>query len=303
MKNWLSNLDRPWLLLIDNADDSSVSIEEYFPEGNKGFILVTTRNPLNRVHGTLKSKFYHFDRLETSQAIDLLLKAACEPQPWTHHARKSAGVIAENLGALPLALVYAGKAIMSRLCSLEDYLDFYEENWQRIRRARSFAGYCENGNINMNVYSSYEILYQNLEATRTEECQDAVDLLKLFSFLYCESIQVNVLISAATSPRLETELAEKEKNKKMEPGSKNKSWRCFIRELGFTLLEASMRDRSPPILPSVLQDDKASGSFQEIRLRLALKDLHKFLLSLISRQLVVTLCIHWSISGYGNGPK
>lgn len=273
VKNWLSNLNRPWLLLIDNADDSSVSIEQYFPEGHRGFILVTTRNPSNRVHGTLKSKFYHFERLEISQAADLLLKAACEPQPWIPYARKLAGLIAEKLGALPLALVYAGKAIMSRLCSLEDYLDFYAENWQRIRRARNVAGYRGNEDINMNVYSSYEVLYQNLEATRTEECQDAVDLLKIFSFLYCENIRVNVLISAATNPRLETEAAEKGKDNRMEPDSKTKSLRCFIKELGFSVLEASMRDRSPSVLPPVLRDNEASVSFQEIRLRLALKEL------------------------------
>ena len=46
-KNWLSCLTRPWLLLIDNADDPDMEVTRYFPGGERGVILMTTRNPSN----------------------------------------------------------------------------------------------------------------------------------------------------------------------------------------------------------------------------------------------------------------
>lgn len=251
-----------------------MSLEDYFPNGDRGFILVTTRNPINKVHGTVASGYYHFEKMETNEATDLLLKAACEPLPWTCSIRKSATVVAKALGFLPLALVHAGKAIMSRLCSIEDYLSFYDRNWQRIRRARNLSGYRRDENTNMNVYSSYEVIYHKLETTEAEATQDAVSLLKMFSFLYCENIRVDVLISAATNPRLEAEAEEKERNKKdMNAVPKSKTWMDYLKRIGLGLMEALLRDRSPPVLPPVLRISDALTSFDDLRLRAALREL------------------------------
>ncbi|MCJ1248161.1 hypothetical protein MMC30_005378 [Trapelia coarctata] len=52
VKDWLSNLEDPWLLIIDSADDSEVKVETLFPEGERGHILITTRDPSHKVHGT-----------------------------------------------------------------------------------------------------------------------------------------------------------------------------------------------------------------------------------------------------------
>jgi hypothetical protein len=68
-KNYLSTLDRPWMLIVDNADDPNVSLEEYFLPGERGFILVTTRVPSNKVHGTIGDKFYHFEKLEMKKPV------------------------------------------------------------------------------------------------------------------------------------------------------------------------------------------------------------------------------------------
>ncbi|MCJ1299497.1 hypothetical protein MMC08_002289 [Hypocenomyce scalaris] len=80
-KNWLSNLELPWLLIIDNADDSSTDIGTHFPEGERGSVLITTRNPAYKVHGTIGSRFFEFGQLVEEPASDLLLKAAGRPTP------------------------------------------------------------------------------------------------------------------------------------------------------------------------------------------------------------------------------
>lgn len=32
-KNWLSSIQQPWLLLIDNADDPDIDVTQFFPGG------------------------------------------------------------------------------------------------------------------------------------------------------------------------------------------------------------------------------------------------------------------------------
>ena len=273
-KNWLTNLDRPWLLLIDNADDPAISLEDYFPEGERGFVLVTTRNPSNKVHGTIGSRFYHFEKLQTDEASDLLLKAAGAVRPWDFSVRDSAARITETLGYLPLALIHAGGAIVNRLCSLGNYLNFYEKNWQRIRRTR---GYRPDQDNNMNVYSSYEIIYRSLEENTTQEARDAVEVLKIFSFLHRENIRLVFLVGAAMNPRREREQQEKERSEKgnLQKLSKTKPWIQTLKELVFLVLEALQRDPSPPTLPAVLRDVGALVSSDDVdfRLRIALKQL------------------------------
>ena len=46
---------KQWLLIINNADDPNMDISTIFPVGNRGSILVTTRNPHCRIHATVGS--------------------------------------------------------------------------------------------------------------------------------------------------------------------------------------------------------------------------------------------------------
>ncbi|MCJ1462094.1 hypothetical protein MMC07_000694 [Pseudocyphellaria aurata] len=277
-KSWLSSLEYPWLLLIDSADDSKISIDEYFPEGERGHILVTTRNPAHRVHGTVGSGSWKFERMETNDASDLLLKAAGEPSPWSLSTKKAASDIANTLGYLPLALVHAGRAIMNELCTLESYLSFYERSWQQIRRARDFSGHGGD-DTNMNVYSSYEIIYQGLETAERTAAKDAVELLKTFAFLHSENIRVDFLTKAAINPRLEQEQREKEETieRKMSGASRRKTWKQILKDMGAMVMVSIYKNRGPPVLPAMIRDVEALGSVDEDslkdRLRLALKEL------------------------------
>ena len=276
-KAWLSQLERPWLLLIDSADDPQISVENYFPGGERGCIIITTRNHAHKVHGTVGSRSCHVERLDSDDANDLLLKAAqYEPRPWDNAVKKSAAIIAEALGYLPLALIHAGRAILNHLCSLGDYLDFYTENWKRIRHAWKFSGLRgEDEDSYMKVYSTYEILYHGLDRAKTQAARDAIELLKVFSFFHCENIRIDILVRAAINPRLELEHQEKEKHdtEQSSYASNPEPLPKRLKNIGFGLLLLIFRDRGPPILPAVLRDVQASGSFNQLRLKLALKEL------------------------------
>ena len=99
-KNCLSNLQLYWLLIIDNADDPNVRLEALFPEGERGHVLITTRKPAFKVHGTVGKRSYRFDKLEGEPATDLLLQAAAKSRPWDKSTKMLALDITTVLGCL-----------------------------------------------------------------------------------------------------------------------------------------------------------------------------------------------------------
>lgn len=270
-KNWLSNLELPWLLIIDNADDSSTDMGTLFPEGERGYVLITTRNPAHKVHGTTGSQYFDFGQLEGGPAADLLLKAAGRPKPWDSPTKSLALSISTVLGALPLALVYAGKAIVEGLCTLQDYVKYYTSSWQRINRALSDSGSEADHTLYLSIYSTYEMVYLALKDKKGEAAADALQLLNMFAFLNNENVRWDMLTQAAKNPSLErnTEETELAATKFI---SKPKPWRKVLKEKGIELVEYLFPDRGPPVLPDVLRDSD-SRPFDEFRLRRALTEL------------------------------
>lgn len=277
-KNWLSNLEYSWLLIIDNADDPRTHIEGLFPEGERGHILVTTRNPALQLHGTVGARSFHFEELKDNEANYLLLKAANKPSPWDLRTQELASAITKTLGFLPLALVHAGRAIMNGFCTLGNYIDSYDMNWQRVRRSRGHSNLHEDEeNMYLNIYSSYEVIYLGLEGKDTQAAKDAIELLKTFSFFHRENIRVDFLTRAALNPAAEREEEERQKQNEKQKGVKanqtSKTWSQTFDDLKLAFLMFLLKERSPAVLPKVLRDTEELGFFDDHRLRMALKEL------------------------------
>jgi hypothetical protein len=45
VKRRLANISQAWLLVFDNADDPKLGLAPYFPAGNRGDVIITSRNP------------------------------------------------------------------------------------------------------------------------------------------------------------------------------------------------------------------------------------------------------------------
>ncbi|TVY47670.1 Kinesin light chain [Lachnellula occidentalis] len=278
-KSWLSSLEEPWMLIIDNADDPALDIKErarVYP--GLGFILMTTRVHENIVHGTIGN--FQFDKLESDAASHLLLKAAQTKTPWDEKTKDLANLITRTLGYLPLAIVHAGSAIFNKLCELGTYLKYFYSKWDQIREARKKRHQSESDEDQkyMSVYSSYEIIYQKLEGEKEGSFRDAIELLKIFSFYNRENIKLEMLVTAARNALAAAMAAreehEKRKNKKKSnTGEKPKSWSQTFNELMFWLRMELQKDRSGPVLPHIHRD-VLSGSLPadsyDFRLRAAL---------------------------------
>lgn len=274
-KSWLSSSDRPWLLLIDNADDTSLEIERYFPDGEHGLTLITTRNPYVKMHGTIGRRYYHFDKLEDDEASELLLRAADNHEPRTSKIMRMASAITEKLGALPLALIHAGNAIKAKYCELNNYIAFYERSWQLIRQSQHLAGHAEDDAGYMKVYASYEIVFRGLEAINLQKYSDAVQLLKLFSFLHHEHIPFEMLTAAVKHPKIQREAdaqgaehVSKEVTNFLHLVSQLSSWPKLFRGMLDVFLKRQFENQNPVILPTFLRDAELSASSDDCNVRL-----------------------------------
>ena len=105
-----------WLLLLDNADDPGTSLSVMGspvsdgrgwvrPAPKHGCVLITTRDGSKTVWGTW-TRQHRMAPLDTEHGADVLLDLA--PEGGTTPA---AGLLAERLGGLPLALQLAGQAM------------------------------------------------------------------------------------------------------------------------------------------------------------------------------------------------
>ncbi|KAK3293622.1 tetratricopeptide repeat domain-containing protein [Chaetomium fimeti] len=259
--HWLSNLEHRWLLIIDNVDDEDAPLESYFPKGNRGNILVTTRNPACKIHGNVGPGFYDFRGLDLPEATRLLLKASGNPDPWDPSCEALASTITKALGFLALAIIHAGAAIRDQLCNLHNYLDYYGRSRQRIRNATL----TEKGTAAESaVFATWEICYERLEHKGTGAAADALELLNVLAFLHWEAISPDIFTRALQNPVLEA--GQEEDTPEGEPGG------LLSKIIAFLL---GLKSRTPPLLPNVLRNTSPQGGIEECedRVRLALKQL------------------------------
>jgi tetratricopeptide (TPR) repeat protein len=191
-KHWLSNLEEPWLLIINNADDPNLDLPDLFPEGDRGHILVSTRNPDFRVHATVGST--EFKGLKENEALILLLRAADIPLPWDSATESTGNQITYALGYLALALVQAGALILRRICEIKDYLEFYDQHRKKLSLHQSSKGLRERDQFT--VYATWDLSLNSLQLRRTEASMDAAQILSIVAFFHFEHIRVDIFTRA-----------------------------------------------------------------------------------------------------------
>ncbi|KAJ7847594.1 P-loop containing nucleoside triphosphate hydrolase protein [Mycena olivaceomarginata] len=173
-----------WLLLFDNADDPKINLNSFFPRGNHGNIIITSRNPGLRVYAGCHALV---EDMEETDAVKLLLKSAAQ-DPTTRNEEIAAEIVQE-LSCLPLAIIQAG-AFIAESGALNRYLALFKQNRARLlsrKPAQSHDDYAGT------VYTTWQISFDRLtDAART--------LLQLCSFLHHQGIfeEIFSLASAYT---------------------------------------------------------------------------------------------------------
>ena len=259
---WLTSLEMPWLLIIDNADDPSVDYSRFFPPGERGNILVTSRNPDCRIHATIG--YHEFKDMKHEEAITLFLRAADVQDFTDQHARSLARPIVKRLGALPLALIQAGASIRQGLCPLEEYLEVYATHKRQMMSSQPVQGADQ---YKYTIYTTWEVSYRMLERQATDVSGDAIQVLQILAFLHFEQIPASVFNRAWKALR--------ESANTSSPSSTLST--IFGRLPLFSLLSTTLTKLYPsygrdsdPILPSILYNDDLEWDTYRFRQAIAI---------------------------------
>lgn len=191
VRQWLSNTQNNWLLIIDNADDPSMDISKFFPTGNRGSILLTTRNPDCKIHSTVGS--CDLGQMNMDEAVTLLLKATGAENSADEALRKKAMPVTQTIGFLALAIVQAGAYIRQGLCGIEEYCDIYTRCRQRLLEyvpVQMSSGY------EYSVYTTWEISIAAIEKMCSDTSRNAIELLRTLCFLHYDGIAEEIFKEA-----------------------------------------------------------------------------------------------------------
>ena len=174
------------MLVIDNADDASIDYSRFFPAGEKGHILITSRLQDCKIHATVGS--HEFRNMEEEDAITLLLRAAYEDVEAVD-ARRAARPIVQTLGYLPLALTQAGASIRQKICTLQDYLHVYDSHVCELLKLRPIQS---SDSYQYSIYTTWEVTVRRIEAESSENAVDAIQILQTLAFLHFQLLPISL---------------------------------------------------------------------------------------------------------------
>jgi len=172
-------------MIFDNYDDpAAFSIQDFFPGGELGAILVTSRHAdAGELVVEDSTSFIKLQGLEKDAALDLLIQQSQTKEPNSEDAEN----IVERLGYHPLAITQAGAYIRKRKIAFCKFLDDYKhrrkmilENTPQLSQYRKKLGNAEK-ETSLNVFTTWELSFQQLQSQTT---RDGIEtrFLTLFAF-------------------------------------------------------------------------------------------------------------------------
>lgn len=190
----LSSLPRcqNFLLILDNADDPSVDYQQYFPSGDRGAIILTSRNSeCGKTYQTVG--WEELDNLNDDDCIELFLKAAEITKGLRPASRSGAASVVKAVGSHTLAILQAGAYIAGGYCTMEEYPTVLEQNRKKLMQFHK----VQDQPRYRNAYATLEASMQILEKSSDQEASnDACQLLQLLSEFQYENLPLAVLQDA-----------------------------------------------------------------------------------------------------------
>ncbi|KAG8724457.1 hypothetical protein FRC09_018386 [Ceratobasidium sp. 395] len=187
---WLARLQDRWLVVYNNADDTSINLRGYFPSCSHGNILVTTRNRgmVNLARGVDAN--CHVSSMSEDEAKELLATAA----GLAENIDALGVALVEMLGRFPLAIVQAGAYIQANMCSIEDYIEMYRTSRGQI--LEDYANEVQKAdNYELTVYATWQVSYRQLSPL-------AKQLYGYLAFMHHDQIVENIFRIAVLGLKL-----------------------------------------------------------------------------------------------------
>ncbi|KAG8699756.1 hypothetical protein FRC09_006401 [Ceratobasidium sp. 395] len=159
---WLSSHTKRWLLVFDNADDTSLDLEKYFPKGAHGRVLITTRARDIALLAQGPNSDYNVSSMEPEESLQLLLTVARVDLPTlSQDDRDTAITVVQDLGHLALAVVHAGAYIWRTSCTFSLYQQLFKERPQHMLGEHSNMPIKVSG-YERTIYATWKMSYELL---------------------------------------------------------------------------------------------------------------------------------------------
>lgn len=181
---WLSNLQMPWLLIYDNADDPNLDLSFYLPASSRGLVIITSRNPNSAINSTLGSQM--LKEMQENEACDLLLRLL-DRQDYASEAL----LVVRAVGCLALPITHAAAYLRKGLCTMIEYPEKLARkrsavlNYQKKQGAASYP---------LDTYASLELSATHIqsEAKTNPVAAHALQLLEIIAFWHFENISEEI---------------------------------------------------------------------------------------------------------------
>ncbi|EGE09000.1 TPR repeat protein [Trichophyton equinum CBS 127.97] len=201
VRRLLSNEERDWLLILDNADDPDCDYSDYFPPGTRGAILLISRNDECDQLNTVGAK--SLGNLGPADCLSLFYRVA-KLKPSVEHEQVIQRIIT-MLDSHTLALVQAGAYIAQGFCSIKTYPAEYE---RQSKRLLSFGSKQLRPRYR-HVYATFEVSAQFLELSNEEDSEDALSLLQFLAILHYHNVPLKLFEDAWSGAQVARETSDK----------------------------------------------------------------------------------------------
>ena len=197
---WISFLQEEWLIVFDNADAPPPEVvEKFIPSGNRGNILITSRNKSMGRIVPFENRI-EIEEMEEADAITLLLKAS-SLDPLPQHLEVSKKIVTE-LCCIPLAIDHAGAYIEAGKCDFDEYLRQLSVHRQALMSDATFTGASK---YNKSVYGTWDLSFKEMKkragglsaSKDAQAAKAAILILQICAFYHHTSISKDIFRSAA----------------------------------------------------------------------------------------------------------
>ncbi|KAF2261850.1 hypothetical protein CC78DRAFT_535308 [Lojkania enalia] len=128
--HWINHLDRPFLIIFDNADDPSF-LPSFWPSSIRGSVLITSRN-LNARDVNLAKDGIHLKAFSDDAGSEFLCSMLDEGQTKSDTDKEAIQSLARYFGGLPLALRQAGTFMTRKSISPSQFKHLYQQRFEEI---------------------------------------------------------------------------------------------------------------------------------------------------------------------------
>jgi tetratricopeptide (TPR) repeat protein len=191
VKRKLTNTSQAWLLVFDNADDPELSLTPYLPAGDRGDIIITSRNPGCKHYNTVGSR--EVGRLSVNDSVSLLTKMISGATSPSQSAAEEYKKVVAALGSLALAIVQAGAYIRETSCTAQDYLDIYYR--RRLSLLQDLPKHLGT-DYRYSVYTTWQVSVDTIESRQDTVSRQTLRLLHLLGFYHYDQVPAQMFYNA-----------------------------------------------------------------------------------------------------------